>query len=738
MSSELQLFDTEKTGAEVYASVAPEVPVGGRFTYLVPPQLIERVRVGVRVEVPFGGRKVRAFVLELPGTCDVEPRRLRELAAVLDPEPVLAPEVLQLAEFAAEYYASSLGEVLAAAIPGAVGGASSRRSAYSWVRRTAGEPSGRIGKAQQKALDALVEGPQTLGGLREQGVSTNVLTRLAERGLIMLDAEPPEVSPEEGHVLTDEQTLVLAPLLKQVEAGGHKVTLLHGVTGSGKTEVYLRAIGRALELGRTAIVLVPEISLTPQTQARFQARFGFKVALLHSQQNAGQRRREWRRIQSGDARVVIGPRSAVWAPCRDLGLIVVDEEHENTYKQENSPRYNARDLAVVRGKQADVPVILGSATPSLESWNNAVSGRYRLARLRKRPGGSTLPEVRIVDMGREWADVKGAPLLSRVLLNAMQAALARGEQVLLFQNRRGFTTYLMCTACGHVLRCGQCDITLTYHRGAGATICHFCDHRSPPPGGSCPACMGPPLKQWGAGTERVADIVQGLFPKASVGRLDTDVVRGGEKSETVLARFRSGEVSILIGTQMIAKGLDIHNVTVVGVISADTSLNLPDFRAAERTFQLIAQVAGRAGRGDRPGVTVVQTFLPEQFAIRAAADHHFEQFAKQELSARRALSYPPYSRVLKILVRGPVPDRVEAEADAVARTLRSAGFDKKEVHGILGPAASPRAYLAGKHRFQILVKGSHMGVRRVLAVLALRKVPTKVERIVDVDPFHLL
>jgi primosomal protein N' (replication factor Y) len=420
-----------------------------------------------------------------------------------------------------------------------------------------------------------------------------------------------------------------------------------------------------------------------------------------------------------------------------LGLIVVDEEHETTYKQESAPRYHARDLAVVRGRLAGVPVILGSATPSLETWHNATSGRYRLARLRSRPAGASLPRVQIIDMGREWAEVKGAPVLSRVLVREMQHALGRGEQVLLFQNRRGFTTWLECPYCRHVLKCRQCDVTLTYHRAAEATVCHFCDLRTPPPSGPCPACLGPALRQKGWGTERIEDIVRALFPGIAVGRLDTDVVREGDPAEAVLDRFRTGEVRVLIGTQMIAKGLDIANVTVVGVISADTGLALPDFRASERTFQLVSQVAGRAGRGTRPGVTVVQTFLPGHFAIHAAANHAFEDFAKVELGQRQGLGYPPFARILKLLVRGKDEAKVQAEAARVVESLRAALGPEQGVNAVLGPAPSPRAFLTGKFRWQAIVKAALDGVRA--AVAHLEKGPPKgVEWTLDVDPYHLL
>lgn len=721
------------------AAVAPEAPVEGPFTYLVPEELLARALPGVRVRVPFGGRVVRGYLIERPAETDVDPARLRPLVGIMDPEPVVTPEVLELARWAARYYRASLGEVLAAAVPRAVG-EPPRARPPAWARLLAAPPDGlRLGKVQRRALELLAPGPRPVAALQEAGVGRDVLRRLAERGLLELTdlaeeaaAEAPPAAPPE---LTFEQQAALAPLLRQIEASAAGTTLLFGITGSGKTEVYLRAIARVLELGRSAIVLVPEIALTPQTLARFQARFGERVAVLHSQLSGSDRRGEWHRVFCGEARVVIGPRSAVWAPVRDLGLIVVDEEHETTYKQEGSPRYHARDLAVVRGEQAGAPVLLGSATPALESYQNAVRGRYRMARLTRRPGASALPETRVVDMGREWAEVKGAPLLSRVLIREVGRALARGERALLFQNRRGFTTFLQCRVCGHVLKCRDCDISLTFHRSEGACLCHFCDFRAPPPGGPCPACEGPPLTQRGAGTERIEEVVRACFPEARVGRLDTDVVRGGATPEEVIDRFRRGELTILIGTQMIAKGLDIPEVTVVGVISADTSLTLPDFRASERSFQLIAQVAGRAGRGERPGITVVQTFTPDHFAIETATQHRYEPFAAAELEARRALDYPPFARLVKALWRGPREEEVRAEAERACAALRAA----PEGFTLLGPAPSPRAYLAQKFRWQALVKGDAAVIRRAIARLeAERPRGDRVQLILDVDPVHLL
>lgn len=715
-------------------TVAPEVPVPRLFTYALPPHLVGQAPVGVRVKVPFHGRSVRGFVVEVPD--EAPPGRLKEVQAVLDKAPVLRPDVLRLARWAADYYRSALGEVLAAAVPKSVGGAPRSRDKRGWLTLTQSPWPKRLGPSQLGALDALGQGPQTWSALREAGIKSDVLRRLEKAGLIAEADGPDGKSDAAALELTGEQTLVLGPLLRAVDEGQAQTTLLFGVTGSGKTEIYLRAIARALEQGKGAIVLVPEISLTPQTLARFRARFGDTVAILHSQLSGFDRRKEWWRVHQNEARVVIGPRSAVWAPVENLGLIVVDEEHEGTYKQESNPRYHARDLSVVRGQQLGIPIVLGSATPSLESWQNAARGRYRLARMRHRPGGAKLPQVRVVDMGREWSEIKRAALLSRRLVDAIKSTLARGERVLLFQNRRGYTTYLQCKACGFVLKCRTCDVSLTYHRKEDVCVCHFCDAHLKPSKDNCPDCMGPPLSQRGAGTERIEQIASELFPQARIGRLDTDIVRGGQSAEEVLNRFATGELNLLVGTQIIAKGLHVPEVTCVGVISADSSLALPDFRSSERTFQLIAQVAGRSGRGERAGTTIVQTFSPRHFSVRAAADHDYEAFAKDELQARESLAYPPFARLLKVLVRGPIEEEVEAAADTLGDALRA--LPAGTLTGVLGPVPSPRAYLSNKFRFQLLVKGNPSAIRAALACVEATKVGKGGEVVVDVDPYHLL
>jgi primosomal protein N' (replication factor Y) len=738
------------------ARVVLDVPLRRAFDYLIPEPLREKVKVGSRVQVPFHGRRAIAFVTELPKTSEVPLARLKPLASLLEETPVVTPEVLALALWVSSYYACGPGEALAAAIPQDVTQkpVRARRPGLDLdaLARLAPEaPDAKkthLGGKQRALVLALANagGALRVGDLMKLAeADRGSLERLVAKGRLTLESRDPDAGEEPladapeppPPVLTKEQEAALGPITRDLEARRFQTTLLFGVTGSGKTEIYLRAIARTLELGRTAIVLVPEIALTPQTERRFKARFGDRVAVLHSRQEGRLRGDEWWRVRSGAARVVVGPRSALWAPVPDLGLIVVDEEHDGSYKQDSSPRYHARDTAIVRARAADAPVILGSATPSLESWQNAKEGKFRLAQLTQRPGGANLPLCTVVDMRKEYEETRGQPLFSRALELLLKEAFAKDERAILFLNRRGFTTHLHCGRCGHVAKCPQCDITLAYHKRDAVLLCHFCQHRAPPPRGVCPACQGPPLKQRGAGTERIEEVFSALFPGVKTARLDSDVLSAALTPEDVLRRFRQGDARVLVGTQMVAKGLDVHDVTVVGVVSADVGLSLLDFRAAERTFQLVAQVAGRAGRAKRPGRTVIQTFNPDHPAIALAAQHDFSSFAAQELQARKLFGYPPYARLLKVLWRGPDARRVSDEADAAARDLRAA-LAAENVR-VLGPAPSPRAYLAGKHRFQALVKATTTaGVKKAVAALEARGGDKAVELILDVDPVFLL
>ncbi|MFN3409907.1 MAG: primosomal protein N', partial [Limisphaerales bacterium] len=518
--------------------------------------------------------------------------------------------------------------------------------------------------------------------------------------------------------------------------------LLHGVTGSGKTEVYLQAIEHALSQGKGAIVLVPEISLTPQTVERFKARFSHGpnqtlVAVLHSHLSAGERHDEWHKIRQGRARIVIGARSAIFAPVEPLGLIIVDEEHEHTYKQEEAPRYHARDVAVVRGQREGAVVVLGSATPSLESFYNCKQGKYTLLELPERADNAKMPLVRVVDMRQTARKEKGIPIFSPQLKEAIHQRLERGEQTILFLNRRGYSSSLECQKCGYVAGCPNCSISLTYHRREQKIACHICGHTDKVPT-ACPKCQNPAIRYAGLGTEKVEDILAKLFPQARLRRMDSDIMKRKEDYRRVLGEFRAGKVDILVGTQMIAKGLHFPNVTLVGIIFADLALHQPDFRAGERTFQLLTQVAGRAGRGDVEGEVFVQSFTPFHPAIQYARRHDFAGFYEQEIEFRRQLNYPPFARIALLTLKGRNEQKVQFAAEHLKRELEKLTADLKHVM-LLGPAPAPLLRAETFYRYQIMLRGRQMPEisRRLARLLADLKLPDEVTAAVDIDPVSL-
>jgi primosomal protein N' (replication factor Y) len=536
--------------------------------------------------------------------------------------------------------------------------------------------------------------------------------------------------------LTSEQEAALAAIRAEASASEPRPVLLHGVTGSGKTEVYLRAVAETLSRGRGAIVLVPEIALTPQIAARFRERFGDQVAVLHSRLGAGERYDEWQRLAHGEARVALGARSAVFAPLADLGLVVVDEEHEGSYKQEDSPRYHAREVAVRRAAATGAVALLGSATPAVESYHRATQGEYRLATLSERPLGRPLPAVEVVDMRAELA-AGNREIFSRVLQAKMRSRLASGEQAILFLNRRGFSRAVLCRGCGLVARCPLCHVALTYHAAEDRLICHYCDHTEAPPS-TCPSCGSRYIRHFGVGTERVEEEVRRLFPEAVPVRMDVDTTRRKGAHARILGGFARQEFNVLVGTQMIGKGLDLPGVTLVGVVAGDTALGLPDFRAAERTFAMLAQVAGRTGRGQRAGEVVVQTYNPDHYSVVAASRHDYGLFFSHELAFRRTAGYPPFTELVLLTVAGPEDAQTKAKAEELSRELaRVAG----ETAMVLGPGPAPLARLRGLYRYHVLLKGRLSGGQRQ----ALRAVAEKMRgdsealRVNwDVDPQSLL
>ncbi|TDJ69311.1 MAG: primosomal protein N' [Planctomycetota bacterium] len=739
----------------LYADVAVNRPMRCEFTYRVPAELVGRIAPGVRVLAPFSGRREVAVVVGLRGSTDVPAARIKPIAEVLDPEPVVDEGLLELTKWMASYYACSWGEALAAILPAALKRVRQRRKVVqlSVAEGVGATELATLAERHEKQhrllrtlleLDAPIEMAEVLRRLK---LSDSPARTLAQKGWIRMErvvAETDELlssardlARERPERLTPEQGAAIATILERLEAGTFGAFLLHGVTGSGKTEVYLRVIEEALAQGKGAIVLVPEIALTPQTVGWFRSRFG-EIAVLHSKMTDAQRLEMWMRVKHGQARVVVGARSAVFAPVANLGVIVVDEEHENSFKQGNVPRYHGRDVAVVRAKNANAVCILGSATPSLESWENARRGRYERIELTKRVKGGRMPRIDIVDMRLEKPERAETSLFSRHLRRLLEGAFERKEQSILFMNRRGFSPVLWCRECGLTVRCSQCDVALTFHRRIDRAVCHTCCEETRPPK-ACPTCTAPALRFLGAGSERIEQAIATVLPNARVRRMDSDTMLRRTDYEETLDAFGRGEVDVLVGTQMIAKGLDFPRVTVVGIVSADSSLHLPDFRASERTFQLISQVSGRAGRGDLEGHIVVQTITPDHPAIVQAARHDHENFARLESDLRRELGYPPYGRLIRVVFEDEDDARVRAAADRFASALTD-GLAGEPVT-VLGPAPAPIALIRGRHRQHVLVKTATDGTGAARARAILVRLSAECARprvIIDVDPVGML
>jgi primosomal protein N' (replication factor Y) len=572
-----------------------------------------------------------------------------------------------------------------------------------------------------------------INALRKKGLITETVERLS-RG----EATEAEIKRELPHVLNEDQTRAFGAIHEALHAAEHRTILMHGVTGSGKTEVYIRAIEEVVRFGRQAILLVPEISLTPQTVGRFRARFD-RVAVLHSHQSDVERHEHWRRIMRAEVEVVVGARSAVFAPTPHLGLIVVDEEHESTFKQESAPRYHARDVALRRAADQKVPLVLASATPSLESWHRAARGEFQLVEMPRRVLDLPMPAVRTIDLRDEIHNKFSRGAISRPLHQAMEAALRDGGQVILLLNRRGFSTHIQCPACGAAMKCPECDMTLTFHRQDNRAVCHSCDYQVAAPT-ECPECKFAGLRFSGLGTQKLEAEVRARFPNYSCLRMDTDAMRERGSHAKALDAFREGRARILLGTQMIAKGLDFPNVTLVGVINADTALHLPDFRAAERTFQLVTQVAGRTGRGPLGGRVLVQTLSPETPAIQAALRHDYGAFARAELPHREATGYPPFASMVRIVVRGAKEAEAKALADELGERLRKPADGTVEAIRILGPAPAQFAKLRGQFRYQLQLQSADGEALRAAVRSATEglKLPDGLNWIVDVDPWDMM
>ena len=819
----------------VFCDVVLPVPLDRAFTYALNG---ESPAVGCRVLVPFRNEKLTGVVMRVHE--DIPAFEAKPIIALLDSEPIISAELMELAQWIAQYYIAPLGEVLRTMLPlmaevrrhvlycvtetgrqvlyASAEQGSSRRSRktvneqdteyrvlnylesgeaakVSTLRSATGATANLLaGMARKKwvtrtteaaARDArrtvryavLVEGARLpklnenqqailaelagAGGelpvveLRRLEVPQSTLTTLVKRELVRVEDRVAEFHlsglssmARPVHLLNPAQERAFQAITAAVDENAFRPMLLHGVTGSGKTAVYLAAMRRTLDAGKSAILLVPEIGLTPAMAAQLHSVFGAEVALLHSALTPEERAEQWRRIRAGDARVVVGTRSAVFAPVMNLGLLVVDEEHDGSYKQEENPRYHARDVAVMRAKISAAAIVLGSATPSLESWHNAERGRYTRIEIRERVSNRPMPAVELVDMRREFQETGQEHLFSRALIEQTQATLDRSEQAIILLNRRGYSFVVMCRACGEKLQCENCAIALTYHKpslseDARANVghrleCHYCGYKRTVPK-ICPKCESEHLYYLGAGSQQGEERLQEIFPGARIGRMDRDTVRGRHDMERLLVRLHSGEINLLVGTQMIAKGHDIHGVTLVGVVGADYALGLPDFRAAERVFQLLTQVSGRAGRGELPGKVLVQTYHPDHYAIECAAKHDYHAFVARELKYRRWMHYPPFHSLANLIIQSPRLEEAAGWAAALSRWFSSTQLDNVRV---LGPAVAPISKIKRIYRFHLLLKAEKkqaLGktLRAALAHAEAAGIPRR-NLIVDVDAVSLM
>jgi primosomal protein N' (replication factor Y) len=801
--------------------VAVGLPLSKTFHYHIPEKMKDSLQVGMRVLVPFKGRKVTGFTIDLlnhpPQGLE---EKLREVEDLLDEVPLIDPQMLRFYQWVSDYYLYPLGEVIKTGLPPGLQLKSepmvsltpygrecltgkglgpidekilgeirecgkvplkkllmifpselSKAQIFSWKRQGVIHIDVEIGgKEVRPKFEKIVQyrGGESVKPLSKKGegilqfvkgageVSYSEITKrfkspsrvvqsLQAKGLVSMTTREvcrlfsiqSELVAYPKPRLTSDQETVLGEIRKGIHSKRFAPFLIHGVTGSGKTEIYLRAIEETLDQGREAIVLVPEISLTPQLLSRFRDRFGENLALLHSRLGRGERYDQWRRVWKGEIKIAIGARSAIFAPFKNLGIIIVDEEHDPSYKQEEKLKYHARDLAVVRAKQVEATLLLGSATPSLEAYHNAEKGKFRLLRLPQRIEGKPLPQVEIVDMKKEEG------LLSGRVRAALQKNIEDKKQSLLFLNRRGFANFILCPDCGLIFKCPNCSVTLTHHLRDHSLQCHYCDYRIPAPG-DCPQCGGHRLRGMGIGTERLEQEINTLFPETKVGRMDRDTTSRKYSHQQILKGLESGRIDVLVGTQMIVKGHDFPNVTFVGVVSADTSLHFPDFRSSERTFQLLTQVAGRAGRGDVFGEVAIQTFNPDHYSILRAKDHDFTGFYQEEILFRRALGYPPFCRLVNFRLTGNSEKKTKMVADELARisqSLLKGGYGKGIE--VLGPSAAPFAKIRGKFRWQMLAKGRtspllHRFAREVAVRMENLSKGRGVNLDIDVDPVFIL
>lgn len=722
------------------------------FDYKIPEVLLDDVKIGSHVTVPFGRtRKEGCVVAVLEST--TYSKELKEIERVSDKKPVTPKNLIELGEWMASYYCCSKEQAIRALLPGSVRSGRISRKKITFLYIVDSQKSldflfskGKKRPVQERIVQFILQHPDVaISALKANTFCSNSSIKSLEKaGIIKREIRNVQRDPFEDSVLitseppelTDEQVAAINDIRDMIDKKTDFFTaLLFGVTGSGKTEVYLRAIDEMLKRDKDSIVLVPEISLTPQTIERFRARFGNQISVLHSSLSDGERFDEWMKIYEGRVKIVVGARSALFAPFKKLGLIIVDEEHENSYKQDESPRYHARDVAVMRAYKEGAVTILGSATPSLESFYNAKRGKYHLLRLTKRIDDRLMPSVTVIDMRAEKAG-KGNTIFSRDLISAIYDRLNKKEQTIIFLNRRGFATHLVCYACGYTATCKNCSIDYTYHRSKDYLACHICGDIIEAPR-HCPQCNARDIKYSGVGTEKIEDIASKLFPFAKISRMDSDTMTNRKSYENILLDFKKGKIDILIGTQMLAKGLDFPNVTLVGIVNADLSLHMPDFRAAERTFQLLTQVAGRAGRGVVPGEVFIQTYTPFHEAIKYAVNHDYEAFYNYETPIREELSYPPKSHLALIRFSGEDENRVSGIAEEFIEKLSVI----RNEHLILSPISpSPIPKIKNKFRYSVMLRGNMTFKQKVfLKSLVFGKFKNrKVNISVDIDALNLM
>lgn len=746
----------------MYAMVVVDNPspmVDMPFHYSIPENLRDKIRTGCRVIVPFGlsNKPIEGFVTGLSESCPEHVDRVKPVLRLIGEGPAVSDELVSLAAWMRDEYLCTWQEALTCIMPSVTrqpiddGKAGRYRL---WVRPAEGASSGAVRQsaARMKAVMGFLEEMASeeicCGTLMDEtGCSMQTLRALEKKGLVELFDRRVMRSPEMPTGLIRDNVESLSPSqqhaldkIKDMYLRGKREILLHGVTGSGKTEVYLRLIGGTVKAGKKAIVLVPEISLTPQMVEWYHKRFGGRAALIHSRLSDGERYDQWEGIRRGDYDVVIGARSAVFAPLDNIGLIIIDEEHEHTYKSESSPRYVTHSVARKRCEYYDGLLVTGSATPSIETYFSAKQGRTGLVQLNERVGGSTLPLVEVADM-REELKEGNRSVFSKKLREHLDGILEKGEQAVLFLNRRGYSTFISCRSCGSVIKCKKCDISLTYHRGENSLVCHYCGYRRRLPK-TCDVCGSDRIRYLGSGTEKLEKAVGETFEGARVLRMDMDTTRRKGAHYSILKSFKEREADILLGTQMIAKGLDFPGVTLVGVVLADFTLNLPDFRAAERTFQLLTQVSGRAGRGSTPGRVVIQTYNPEHYSIEAAKDQDYEGFFRQEIEIRQKFGYPPFTRLINIIVSG--EDRREAYEgaralyDALAEKLEGAVEKRCEIYG---PSQAMHSKIKNRYRWQIIIKAPDLeGIKEILRETRLELLKGRLKGIsiiADVDPYNL-